>query len=53
MANPHVIITVDASQMIKYIRLGMENMFIALSDFSELERELNLNKIDFDGEEDK
>lgn len=46
-------IIIDASVLMKYYKMGLEDGFIIASgEFKELDEQLNINKIDPDGQED-
>lgn len=44
-------IIIDASILMKYYQMGLEDGYIIASEFPELENELNINQINTDGEE--
>lgn len=49
MAKGGVSIEIDASLIVAAYNAGLEDMFIAMSEFDELAEQLNVNKIDPDG----
>lgn len=51
MANGKLHISIDASEIMKWIRIGQEQMFIAMTDFEELDEVLNINGICTDEQE--
>lgn len=48
MAKSELTVRIDASEIIKWIMIGQEQMFIALTDFTELEEIANINGIDLE-----
>lgn len=52
MAKSEAILRVDVSEIMKWIAYGQELMFMEMQDFSELEKIVNVNKIDLDKDEE-
>lgn len=44
-----LILTIDASEIIKAYNKGFEDCFAIMVDYKELQTELNINKIDAEG----
>jgi len=43
---------INADDILKYYRMGEENMFMALTDFDDLERQLNVSNIEITSEDE-